>query len=69
MEVAQLKLSLASWMQISMFSKNVWDAHAQLTDSGTWKFISEVKQYALESMRREIGNGNSTLLWYEPWLN
>ncbi|XP_020249268.1 RHOMBOID-like protein 2 [Asparagus officinalis] len=38
-------------------------------DSGTWKHISGLKIKALNCIRKAIGNGESTSLWFDPWLH
>ena len=37
-------------------------------DSGTWKFIVQSKNKALLHMKKIIGDGCDTSLWYDPWL-
>jgi len=60
----------AIWMQ-KRYLKNIsfWDVSPLLTDSGTWKFMTELHHYAKSNMMKVIGNGSSTLLWHDPWTN
>ncbi|XP_020266403.1 uncharacterized protein LOC109841891 [Asparagus officinalis] len=38
-------------------------------DSGTWKYLSGLKFKALNCIRKSIGNGESTSLWFDPWIH
>jgi len=39
-----------------------------ILDSGSWKFIVQSKDKALMYMKRIIGDGSDTSLWFDPWL-
>ncbi|XP_020243287.1 uncharacterized protein LOC109821515 [Asparagus officinalis] len=47
---------------------NFWESTSNLLDSGTWKHISSLKGKALNCIRKTIGNGETTSLWFDPWL-
>ncbi|XP_020245010.1 uncharacterized protein LOC109823135 [Asparagus officinalis] len=47
---------------------NFWDATSNILDSGTWKHLSNTKSKALECIRKSIGNGETTSIWFDPWI-
>ncbi|XP_020259485.1 uncharacterized protein LOC109835933 [Asparagus officinalis] len=47
---------------------NFWESNTNLLDSGTWKHISSLKNQALKCIMKSIGNGETTSLWFDPWL-
>ena len=48
--------------------KNFWEAPVSLIESGTWKFMAEKRSLARVYMRRAICNGQTTSLWFDPWM-
>jgi hypothetical protein len=57
------------WMKRRYLNgQSFWDSSVSLGDSGTWKFMKKFSLQAQECMRKVIGNGKSTSLWFEPWL-
>jgi hypothetical protein len=59
----------SEWIAYRYFRNlNLWEAHTHSLDSGTWKHINSVKSKALAYMFKQIGNGNSTSVWFDPWL-
>lgn len=60
----------AEWMRYRyMKNHSFWDSKATVFDSGTWKHLQSLKGTALLHMRRVIGDGVSTSLWFDPWLS
>ena len=60
----------SSWMRRKYLQNRCfWDTSVHLLDSGTLKLMTGLKNYAIECMRKVIGNGHDTLLWFDPWLN
>ena len=53
---------------IYLKEKNLWNANSHLLDSGTWKMNTKKKQEGQLYIKKTIGNGRNTSLWYDPWL-
>jgi len=47
---------------------NFWEAPVSLLQYGTWKFIAGCRDLAILHFRKAIGNGNTTSLWFDPWM-
>lgn len=47
---------------------NFWEVKPHILDSGTWKQILVLKSHAMECMRKQIGNGKTTSIWFDPWI-
>jgi mannosylglycoprotein endo-beta-mannosidase len=45
-----------------------WNSKATIFDSGSWKHLISLKEVALSNMRRKIGNGKDSFLWFDPWV-
>ncbi|XP_020266328.1 uncharacterized protein LOC109841800 [Asparagus officinalis] len=59
----------SSWMKVRYVrGGNLWNSTSNLLDSGTWKHIYSHKEKALSCIRKTIGNGEATSLWFDPWL-
>ncbi|XP_020250145.1 uncharacterized protein LOC109827551 [Asparagus officinalis] len=59
----------SNWMKFRYVRDgNFWDAPAHAMDSGTWKFFSGLKSKAMCCIRKSIGNGETTSLWFDPWV-
>ncbi|XP_020263024.1 uncharacterized protein LOC109839002 [Asparagus officinalis] len=43
-------------------------APAHAMDSGTWKLLAGIKPKAMCCIRKSIGNGETTSLWFDPWI-
>ncbi|XP_020271020.1 uncharacterized protein LOC109846208 [Asparagus officinalis] len=48
--------------------QSLWDAPVNILDSGTWKHLTSLKSTALSCIRKAIGNGETTTLWFDPWI-
>ncbi|XP_020258784.1 uncharacterized protein LOC109835211 [Asparagus officinalis] len=58
-----------NWMNVRYIrGDNFWESNTNLLDSGTWKHISSLKNQALKCIMKSIGNGETTSLWFDPWL-
>ncbi|XP_020243282.1 uncharacterized protein LOC109821509 [Asparagus officinalis] len=59
----------SNWMNARYTrGKNLWDAPVNTLDSGTWKHLTSLKSTALSCVRKTIGNGETTSLWFDPWI-
>jgi hypothetical protein len=52
-----------------LHNANFWEASIHLLDSGTWKHLIALKPQAMAYMRKQIGNGKDTSIWFDPWLD
>jgi len=58
------------WMRERYFKKQCfWNTKAHVLDSGYWKQIISMKHHATQCMKKQIGSGQDTQLWYEPLRN
>ena len=48
--------------------KHISEATFTLMDSGTWKWIIQSKEKAMQVMTRKLSNGQNTMLWHDTWL-
>jgi hypothetical protein len=46
---------------------NFWEATSSIYDSGTWKDLLNSREKALVYIRKNIGDGKDTSLWFDPW--
>jgi hypothetical protein len=59
----------SSWMERRYLKgSSFWESSSRLLDSGTWKLMTGLIDIAQSCMRKRIGNGHDTLLWYDPWV-
>jgi len=59
----------ARWMyQKYIKDTPISELTCSLLDSGTWKYNVQSKDKVLLHMKKNIGNGCETYLWYDSWL-
>ncbi|XP_020266263.1 uncharacterized protein LOC109841729 [Asparagus officinalis] len=59
----------SNWMRARYVrGGNIWDTPAHAMDSGTWKLLAGIKSKAMCCIRKSIGNGETTSLWFDPWI-
>lgn len=60
----------AKWMYSTYGANNFfWIILKDNNASNTWKIILKARQWCKGLIDRNIMNGESTSLWYDPWLN
>lgn len=57
------------WIQIYLIrGQTFWQLKIPLRCSWTWCKILELRPLLIKYFRVKIGNGEHTLLWWDPWL-
>lgn len=60
----------AKWMQNKYCKKaNFYTVSMENNVSYTWKTLLRARQWCKVYMDRKIVNGDSTNMWFDPWLN
>nr|GEY22959.1 hypothetical protein [Tanacetum cinerariifolium] len=57
-----------NWVNlVKLKGKSVWEINVDVSNSGTWKAIVNLRSKIRNNVWKEIGDGKKTNVWYDKW--
>ncbi|GJV58010.1 RNA-directed DNA polymerase, eukaryota, reverse transcriptase zinc-binding domain protein [Tanacetum coccineum] len=53
--------------KVKLKGKSFWEINVEQSDSGTWKFLIDLRRKVRQYIIHEIGDGRGTSMWYDNW--